>query len=143
MRAPAVCLVVVVAASAAGPARAHVEMAVPTPRFTDGENKWCPCGTGGDGSRDNADCSISASDPDRGSTTNTFAPGAALTIEFAETIDHVGRFRVAFDDDGADQADFDAHVLADTADPIFTAGPHTIDVTLPDVECDRCTLQLV
>src|SRR4051794_32365376 len=125
------------------PASAHIEMGFPTPRFDDRQNKRCPCGTGGDGTRANNGCAVSKSDPARGSTSNAFASGETITVQWRETIDHVGRFRVAFDPDGADQQDFDANVLADIADPGGNSGQHTLDVTLPDVACDNCTLQLI
>ena len=81
----------------------------------------------------------------------TYAPGATIAIVFDEFIDHPGYFRVAFDDEGDDDfvdpvepGDFftNATVLMD---PIQDGdgGKYRIDVTLPDIECDQCTLQLV
>ena len=146
MRAARRTLVVVLLAAA--PAAAHIELDAPTPRSNDGQNKWCPCGGGGDGTRANAGCAISASDPARGPAAGTFAPGATVTVRWRETVGHTGRFRVSFDDDGADQTDFDANVLADVADPAGGDGntgmgnQWSLDVTLPEAPCDTCTLQL-
>ena len=143
-RALALCVLV-----SAAPAAAHIELDAPAPRFNDGQNKWCPCGGGGDGTRANAGCAISASDAARGPAAGTFAPGATVTVRWREVVGHTGRFRVSFDDDGADQTDFDAHVLADIADPAGGDGntgmgnQWSLDVTLPETLCDRCTLQLV
>ncbi|MBI1945399.1 MAG: lytic polysaccharide monooxygenase [Deltaproteobacteria bacterium] len=139
----------VMVALAAAPAAAHIELEAPTPRSNDGQNKWCPCGGGGDGTRANAGCAVSESDPARGPSSGTFAPGAVVTVRWRETVGHTGRFRVSFDDDGADQSDFDANVLADIADPSGGAGNTgtgnlwSLDVTLPETPCDGCTLQLV
>ena len=136
-------------ALAASPSLAHIELDSPTGRYNDGENKWCPCGGGGDGSRDNAGCSLETSDPDRGSTSTTFAPGSTVTVRWRETVGHTGRFRISFDPDGADQDDFDDHILADIADPsggngnIGQGNVWELDVTLPDTPCTNCTLQLV
>jgi uncharacterized protein (TIGR03382 family) len=130
-------------------AAAHIEMETPTPRFNDGQNKWCPCGGGGDGSRNNDGCELGSSDDARGATTNSFQPGATIRVRWQETIGHAGRYRIAFDPDGADQADFNDNILLDIADPggnDGNAGQGNVwlaDVTLPDIECDNCTLQLV
>ncbi|MCC7070781.1 MAG: lytic polysaccharide monooxygenase [Deltaproteobacteria bacterium] len=133
---------------AAAPAAAHIELDAPAPRTNDGQNKWCPCGGGGDGSRDNAGCAIEASDAERGLVSSTFAPGSTITVRWRETVGHTGRFRISFDPEGADQSDFDAHVLADVADPsggdgnTGAGGAWELEVTLPNEECDTCTLQL-
>ena len=140
MKPSALALVVV---AAAAPAAGHIQMDFPTPRFNDGNNKWCPCGTGGDGSRANNGCARSVSDPNRGATSNAFTAGQTITLQWRETVDHSGRFRVSFDDDGADQPDFDAHILNDISDPVGNSGAHTLDVTLPNVNCANCTLQLI
>ena len=65
-----------------------------------------------------------------------------------EYIDHSGRFRVAFDPDGADMTDFNSHVLLDVPDDNTKKGaannaPYTFDVTLPDMTCENCTLQVI
>jgi hypothetical protein len=132
----------------------HIELDAPAPRFNDGNNKWCPCGTPGDGTsgpvtRPNDGCEQSASDDVRTDIVSSFRPGATITVRFREEIGHSGRMRVAFDNDGADQADFDANILADVPDPPGSDGnigdeqKWAIDVTLPNTPCTNCTLQLI
>jgi hypothetical protein len=132
------------------PALAHIEMQFPTPRFNDGQNKWCPCGGGGDGTRANADCDIDTSDRlERGSTSTTFTSGDTITVSWRETVAHSGRMRVAFDASGSDLSDFNANILADLSDPAGNTGNAgdgnlwEVDVTLPDVSCTDCTLQVI
>jgi hypothetical protein len=147
-------LALIVAIAWTAGAHAHISMDVPTPRFDDGQNKWCPCGTAGDGTsgpgnRPNNGCEESAVDDARGETQTSFQPGQKIAVQWRETIGHSGRMRIAFDPDGADQNVFDAHILADVADPDGNEGNMDdgdrwcIEVTLPDEPCDNCTLQLV
>lgn len=97
--------------------------------------------------------------------------GSQLTLRVAETIPHPGHFRVMFDADATDGEDFPVpadcddvrvpdgvRVLADGILPAqggtcsgfhtpSTRTPrvaeHAVVVTLPDIECDTCTLQVV
>jgi hypothetical protein len=135
-------------------AAAHISMTSPSPRFDDGDNKWCPCGTAGDGTsgpvtRPNNGCEMSAVDTERGGDVHTYAPGETIVVEWHETIGHKGRMRVAFDPDGADQNAFDDNVLVDLADPDGNTGNMEdgdrwcTEVELPTAPCDNCTLQLV
>lgn len=65
-------------------------------------------------------------------------------MRWTETIDHVGSWVVSFNDDGADQADFDAAVLHTEPDPANLSGQGwQAEVTLPEVTCTNCTLQLL
>jgi len=122
------------------PAAAHVRLESPASRYGD-EMKLRPCGITG-GVR----------------TTNrvtTVRPGQVLTVVFDEFIDHPGYFRIAFDPAGDSAlgppiwngADFvnpsNVSVLVDhiANPPGLTHGE--IPVTLPDIECDNCTLQLI
>ena len=99
-------------------------------------------------------------------------PGSELTIRITETIPHPGHFRVMFDADITDGEDFLDPVNCDDvgtpdgvallADNLLPAqggtcpGFHTpseriptrnavyeLPVTLPDIECDNCALQIV
>jgi hypothetical protein len=132
--APLGCFLIVVAswAAFAPPASAHIRMDFPVGRYSDDFQKEPPCGKGAvDG---------------RSANINTFEPGATVVVRFTETIDHTGFYRVAFDPDGSDLADFDdpAHELARLDDPSEPSGREkTIEVVLPDIECDNCTLQLI
>lgn len=121
-------------AAAAGPAQAHIDLTYPRPR--PGDIKTAPCGEAG--SR-------------RGTTSTELEPGATITVVWEETIGHQGHYRIAFDDDGQDfelprtiQAVDGRTILADgIPDPAGQQPTFRAEVTLPDIECDRCTLQLI
>ena len=120
-------------------------------RTTDGQNqKVFPCG-------DNT----VARDPNR---VTTFAPGATITVVFDEPIDHPGHFRIAFDADGqdafVDPTGFDDVVnpqqynANNPAQPVLldniadrnstpTDMEYQVQVTLPNISCENCTLQLI
>lgn len=135
----------IVVAALAVPAAAHIELDVPTVRYSNGlgeVNKSCPCGAApGDQTCSNGSAT---SDPNRDESRATaLAPGSTIIVRWRETVGHVGRFRVAFDEDGADLADFNAQILADIADRDDDSGERSVEVTLPSVECDNCTMQLI
>jgi hypothetical protein len=132
-------------------ASAHVRFVSPTPRYasptgmdTGANIKFPPCGAMGGGSR--------TTDVNR---ITVFEPGATVPIQFNETINHPGHFRIAFDDDGQDAFVTPLMRSQVQTGPTFTlpvlldniadgpAGMRTIMVTLPNVECERCTLQLL
>jgi hypothetical protein len=79
----------------------------------------------------------------------TYQPGATLTVEWDETVDHPGHYRVAFNLDGDafplpnTSADNFPSVLVDQIADRSGGGLYSQEVTLPDVECDNCTLQLM
>ena len=120
-------------------ARAHVCMDAPVSRVGEGctfasPQKVGPCGVN-----------------ERGSHVTTFRPGEAISVALNETIDHPSHFRIAFNPDGDDFEDPTSvddkrgghpYVLLDGIVDEDGA-KQTIDVTLPDVTCDRCTLQLI
>ncbi len=129
----------------AAPAAAHLGLRFPPSRYGDDVLKDGPCGRSGGA---------------RTATMTVLEPGATIEVVWDEYVDHPGHFRVAFDVDGDD--DFvdpvclggcgtrtpeialygDATVLldgiADTA-----GGEGRVQVTLPDVACERCTLQVL
>ncbi len=112
----------------ASTASAHELLEEPLRRYDD--MKGGPCGRGGD-------------EDGRTSRFTRYQPGETITVRWSETIDHVGSWVIAFDDDGADQADFDEHILHTQADPPNASGQAwQAEVTLPDVTCSNCTLQL-
>jgi len=115
-----------------GTASAHVTLTSPPPRTLD--NKAGPCG---------------ANNSKRGSKVTTFAPGATITVEWDETVDHPGHYRIAFDNDGDDvfvnpknPDDNYAFTLMD-AIPDKAGGHYTQQITLPTTPCANCTLQLM
>src|SRR5690606_17740409 len=87
-----------------------------------------------------------------GDTVYTYAPGATITLSWFEFIDHPGHYRVAFDQDGDD--DFIEPTTATdlyNSDAVLLDGipdedgvhDYEVEVTLPDVECESCTLQIL
>lgn len=115
-----------------GTASAHVTLTSPAPRTLD--NKAGPCGAAG--SR-------------RGTQVATFAPGATIMVEWDETVDHPGHYRIAFDDDGDDafqnpnnpNDNFASTLMEPIADK--AGGHYTQAITLPTTPCASCTLQLI
>ncbi len=115
-------------------ASAHIAMDSPTPVTT--ALKTGPCG---DGSHV------------RGDAVAVFEPGATITVQWHETINHPSTYRISFDDDGddsfADPAAYDDYYVNSTvlldAIPDEADGTLSVEVTLPAVTCERCTLQLV
>lgn len=130
-------------------ALAHMALEEPLPRYPSTgstANKACPCGVG----ESNRLCNVASdrSDPDRSVFISTYAPGETVTMRWRETIGHAGRWRVAFDADGADMGDFNGTILLDIVDPSGSGGNMggnlwEVQVTLPTTPCDNCTLQLV
>ena len=119
----------------ASPALAHIRLDVPTNRYNDQKNG--PCG---------------AVDDRRTDRVTFLEPGATITVQWEETIKHPSHFRIAFSEVGTedfeDPQDFDDYdtndaVLLDAIPDREERGGFEAEVTLPDVECDDCTLQLM
>jgi uncharacterized protein (TIGR03382 family) len=82
-----------------------------------------------------------------------YEPGETIEVSWDEYIDHPGHYRIAFDDDGVD--DFvdpatmmefysnDTVLLDDIADEGRDVRDYMATVTLPDITCDNCTLQVI
>jgi len=119
------------------PAVAHILLESPAPRYVytvDGQ-KTPMCGTGaltGD--------------------VTWYQPGETITVEWTETINHPGYFRISVDPDGGDDdlvdpTDYNDLYVAPSVllDDIQDGGGSmfSAQVTLPNVECDVCTLQLI
>jgi hypothetical protein len=114
---------------------AHIALEYPPPRTT--MLKTAPCGLGGS---------------TRGTNVTTLTAGATITVKWRETINHPGHYRIAFDTDGQDFSvppDITTDtkttdntvimdLIADTASP-----SHTMDITLPNIACANCTLQVI
>jgi len=132
-------------------ALAHIELQAPLNRYSNikaGDNKSCPCGAGST----NRSCKKPEefSDPDRSTDrATTFAPGDTITVRFDEYVGHSGRYRIAFDPDGADLEAFNQNILLDEPDPSGNVGNMgqgsmwQFQVTLPNMTCDNCSLQLI
>jgi hypothetical protein len=140
-----VLALVVVLLALAEPVSAHLALLYPPSREGGDVLKEGPCGRAG--SR-------------RGAPVTELAAGSSLEVVWDEYVDHPSHFRIAFDRDGDD--DFadpvcvagcdtrlpqfafytnDAVLLDDIADTAGGEGRAT--VTLPDVACDACTLQVI
>jgi MYXO-CTERM domain-containing protein len=141
---------ILVAATIAVPAvaSAHIHMTSPSGRTT--EQKIRHCGLAGS-PRANV---------------STFPPGATITVTWQETIQHDGWFRIAFQHDGDEfqippgeagpcsgggACRFPQTDYTGMTDPVsgsliiadrIADGTLSFDVTLPNVECTNCTLQL-
>jgi hypothetical protein len=88
---------------------------------------------------------------ERSTQVTVFRPGATIEVVIRETINHPSHYRIAFDPNGQDFPDPVAvddvnpdhrHVLLDGITDEEDA-VQTVQVTLPDVECENCTLQLI
>jgi len=130
--------------TAAAVSQAHIDMIDPPPRHVGFDNqKTAPCGIAGS---------------TRSGSPLTVAPGSQLTIKWDETVDHPGHYRILFDEDGTDFVvpangadictpgeigDTGVHCLADNIPDQAGAPDYEMTVTLPDVVCDNCTIQLI
>jgi MYXO-CTERM domain-containing protein len=111
-------------------AQAHIELVSPAPRTLD--QKAGPCGAAG-----------SVRGP-----AQTFQPGETITVEWDETVDHPGHYRLSFDLDGNDFQNPnqpDDNYPETLVDQITdkSGGSYSQEITFPDQECDNCTLQLM
>jgi hypothetical protein len=122
----------------AGSASAHISLTFPVARTVKntGQKGAPPCGVMG------------PKNPQK------FRPGETIMVKWDETVSHVGRFRIAFDDDGMD---FPAPVTrkdTNTTLPIFLdglfektkGGPmglHQQQITFPNKPCANCMLQVI
>lgn len=128
------------------PALAHVDLDDP-PMRSGGDQKQNPC----------ANASPSA-------TRTEYVGGSTITVSWRETINHPGYFLISLDPDGSDfDGDGDgvgdhpespnvagfssgdgSLVLLRVEDTNTTSGATiSAEVTLPDIDCDQCTLQLI
>jgi MYXO-CTERM domain-containing protein len=116
---------------------AHIEIVSHTTRFGPEMQKQAPCGVAG------------ASEPGE---VYVYAPGATVHIAWHEFIDHPGHYRIAFDNQGdddfptptsADDRYANATVLIDGIADEDGVHDYGVDVTLPDIECERCTIQVI
>src|SRR5262245_32844794 len=146
---PALALVLLIAPGAA----AHIDMVQPPPREVgssrepNSDLKRGPCGQVTNG---------------RTSRVSVFEPGETIEVTWTETINHRSYYRIAFDRDGDDAfpmfvgpgrgaQGIDPRAACPVDGQVILAyeledgqrGSHTMRVTLPEVECERCTLQVV
>jgi MYXO-CTERM domain-containing protein len=86
----------------------------------------------------------------RGARVTAFRPGQTIVVRWNVFVEHTkpGRYRIALDDDGQDFAlpgAAGAPVLPLVMDGIVAAGTGVQQqtITLPNVECSNCTLQML
>lgn len=123
-------------------ASAHIRLDTPRGRTTDQKEQHC-------GQTTNVRANV-----------HTAAPGSTLHLVWAETIQHPGYFRVSFQENGSTfripaavgTGGFPTENLTGMTDPgtgsliladRIADGTLSIDVTLPNVECNNCTVQLI
>ncbi len=133
-------------------ASSHLELTTPPPRLAGSETiselKNGPCGQAENG---------------RTETVTVFQAGETITVEWEEYFDHPSYYRIAFDLEGDDdfpvRADMDAVnpetddpeaanpvggvVLAYVYEPDTAMETYSAQVTLPEMECETCTLQVI
>jgi hypothetical protein len=122
----------------AGPAAAHLGLDAPVSRYGPDTLKTGPCGVAGG---------------ERSENVTYFEPGETIEVRWNEYVDHPGHYRIAFDPDGDD--DFvdpptmedlysnDAVLLDGIPDHGREDPYYSATVTLPDITCDNCTLQVI
>lgn len=94
-----------------------------TPRSTNTNIKNGPCGVA------------------RGNTLTVFEPGQTIEVAFQSNIFHEGYFRIAFSPENDEG--FDDYVLASDIPDVEGQENRTVTITLPEMECESCTLQLI
>lgn len=134
---------------------AHLDLLYPEPRelgsdrrSTNSNLKQGPCGQ----DRRN----------ERTQTVSVFRPGETITVAWNEYVNHTSYYRIAFDVDGDDsfpvfagrfvsEKDDDPALLCPVDGHVILAyefddrvrGDHSLEITLPNVECENCTLQVI
>ena len=77
----------------------------------------------------------------RTNTAVVLQSGSTVNVQFEETINHPGYFRIAFS--SASDSGFDENILIPNIPEIPASQFYTQSITLPDIECNDCTLQLI
>jgi hypothetical protein len=131
MRTSVLALALLVAAPSV--ASAHISLQYPLPRTTQQKDRHC--GLAGS---------------TRSANPTVLAPGETITVQWTETINHPGHYRISFDADGEDftiplsftDLTQTENVLVDNITD-NQGGTYSQEITLPDIECENCTLQLI
>ena len=131
-------LALLVAGSSSVPsgALAHLSLTAPVSRYGPDVLKTGPCGVSGG---------------ERSANVSYFEAGATIEVRWEEYVQHPGHYRIAFDPDGTD--DFvDPATMTElySNDTVLLDGiedsrerEYAVTVTLPDISCDHCTLQVI
>ena len=117
-------------------ALAHLSLTAPVSRYGPDVLKTGPCGVAGG---------------ERSANVSYFEPGETIEVRWEEYVQHPGHYRIAFDPDGVD--DFvDPVTMTElySNDAVLLDGiedsrerQYAVTVTLPEVSCDNCTLQVI
>jgi len=67
--------------------------------------------------------------------------GNTIDVQFEETINHPGYFRIAFSP--ASDTGFDENIIIANIPEVPATRFYTQTISLPDIECNDCTLQLI
>ncbi|HFE44488.1 MAG TPA: hypothetical protein ENJ18_03195, partial [Nannocystis exedens] len=119
-------------------AAAHIEVTSHIDRHGRNHQKVGPCGAADDG--------------EPGANIYVYEPGETLTVSWHEFISHPGHYRLSFDDQGsddfvdpatADELYSNETVLLDGIEDLSGVSDYEASITLPDLECDVCTIQLI
>lgn len=129
-----------------GVAGAHARLVDPEPITDDDNAKSGPCGCFFNGAPEDPTEDVTPLACPGQFTVTELEPGQTITVVFEETVNHNGDFRLSFSDLTPAQVtkaemDLAANVLYDEPDAV-AGGTVMATVTLPDVECNPCTLQL-
>jgi uncharacterized protein (TIGR03382 family) len=117
-------------------AAAHIEIQWPVPRHDGDYQKDAPCGD-------------EYSEPMK---VYRYEPGRTITLQWREVVDHNSHYRIAFDPSGHDSfiEPQDENDLYNDPDIVLVdgiedkdGGLFEYDITLPDMPCEDCTLQLI
>lgn len=116
--------------------QAHTLLVNPPPLTTNDGAKSGPCG-----------CEVGGEPPCSADyQTTELKAGQQITVTWKETIQHTGKFRLAFSSKPVTAvagADLDANVLYEKVDQNSMSGATlTTTLTVPSTPCESCTLQL-
>jgi len=119
-------------------ARAHLGLDSPPSRYGPDVLKTGPCGLSGG---------------ERSEHVSYYEPGATIEVRWNEYVHHPGHYRISFDDDGDDDfADPPSMMDLDSNETVLLDGiedkgasdrDYVATVTLPEVTCNNCTLQVI
>jgi hypothetical protein len=147
-----ICLTLLGGIASTSPVRAHIDLQVPEPRSPGRPGTTLPQGPCGQRVNER-----------RADTVNVFQPGQTIDVVWEAYVQHVSYFRIAFDADGDDSfssrptmpsdpaADDPTRLPANEGETILayvedrTGDIERVEerVTLPNVACENCTLQLI
>lgn len=138
MRFVHIALLLAIVGLSPAEANAHLDLVSPTSRYGPDVLKTGPCGIAGG---------------ERTEHITYYEPGQTIEVRWDEYVDHPAHYRIAFDDDGdddfADPATMtelysnDTVLLDGIADEGAGQRDYVATVTLPNITCDNCTLQVI